>query len=240
MKLFVLAFIAIVISFAGGAVVAVVVNPVNTVKAVEVRTASPRSTLPMMEKQIVQVPSLPAVKKSPGCGCKNCNCFPECDCDSVKVQKKSTGCGCVKCVCLPECDCGFKQLAVGPKTPAIALEYKYGVEKALAENKPLVTWVGTSSRPFVVGNAIISQAKWLKGHTEGEVVISAPDKGTIYWIKTLVNPTEEEVISAVPKKVMINCDKGMCEPSYFPPPKENTVSGNYSWSQNCPTCPQGR
>jgi len=68
--------------------------------------------------------------------------------------------------------------------PLQALTYQEGYAKAKAENKPLITFVGVPpGQPAV--DAIVCQASALDGYAAGQIIVSVPYQGKMYWRQTV-------------------------------------------------------
>jgi hypothetical protein len=73
--------------------------------------------------------------------------------------------------------------------PLQALTYQEGYAKATAESKPLITFVGVQQfRPVM--NAIVCQAPALDGYAAGQIVVSVPYQGKMYWHQTVTTVAE--------------------------------------------------
>ncbi len=73
--------------------------------------------------------------------------------------------------------------------PLQALTYQEGYAKATAEDKPLITFVGVQQvRP--VTNAIVCQTPALDGYAAGQIVVSVPYQGKMYWRQTVTTVAE--------------------------------------------------
>ena len=111
--------------------------------------------------------------------------------------------------------------------------YELACEKAIAEDKPLLVFVGEVAigldspgdidklRSNLRSSGISSvDVSALTGYSSGDVVWSAPFNGKLYHVATIKNPDASDIIEKKPKRVMTGCESGKCTPVWAIPGQE--------------------
>lgn len=92
-----------------------------------------------------------------------------------------------------------------------ALSYSDAYTLAVQEGKPLIVCVDCMEQHRA--GAVCLWLQSLPGYKAGDIVVSAPDGGELFWIATYRSHKDVQL----PKKTLANCANGKCEMSFFPP-----------------------
>jgi hypothetical protein len=95
--------------------------------------------------------------------------------------------------------------------PSKPLTYAEAYAQAVATDKPLVVLVGDAK---AIGDAGVLSVRVdrLPGYNNGDIIVSAPAAGKLYWAATYTDPAAV----VIPKKVAVGCSSGYCSFTYFP------------------------